>query len=72
MRVYCDNCGKKASKSRKEIEKTNHSFCSKECYFEYKRRHPMDFIKMPKKQDTHYQNKLKSWADMRQMNESRN
>lgn len=36
MKVICDNCGKKFTKKRNQVNKTNHNFCCTECFGKYK------------------------------------
>jgi len=43
MLIYCEQCGKKTTHSRKQVENSNHSFCCKKCYYEYKKSHPSEF-----------------------------
>ena len=45
MKVICDNCGEKFSKTRHEVRKHNHNFCSQKCYGEYKTKHRLGSTK---------------------------
>jgi len=35
LRVRCDNCGKHFDKKPSEVERHEHNFCSRECYWEF-------------------------------------
>lgn len=39
MMVICDFCGKLFSKNMNDIKKTNHNFCDKNCYHDYRKKH---------------------------------
>jgi G:T-mismatch repair DNA endonuclease (very short patch repair protein) len=36
--VMCDHCGTVIEKPNSELKRTSHSFCSRECYYKFKRR----------------------------------
>ena len=38
IRIICENCGKSKCKSASEVRKRKHHFCSKDCYWEYRKR----------------------------------
>ena len=64
--MVCDNCGKKMTKARKHVLSTNHNFCCRKCYFDFKRKNPKMFNKLKgKKQNRSYQDKLKKWAEIK-------
>ena len=41
IRVTCETCGKSVCKPPRQVREANHHFCSKECYYEYRRKHKL-------------------------------
>jgi len=41
MLVLCEHCGKEFNKSKRDIKRTKHNFCCKECYKKYRASHRM-------------------------------
>jgi len=61
MLTRCDNCYKKISKIPCHIKDNKHNFCSRNCYFEFKKKYHEEFKQVHKK-DYSAQRKIKNMA----------
>ena len=65
MMVKCDNCGKKVNIHGKKRKSWKHHFCNRDCYIEYKRKHPRHSKNHNKKYNWNMQRKLSKLAELR-------
>lgn len=55
--IKCDYCGKEFNKGKKNIEKSKHNFCCKECYNKYSVKNSNDYVIKDKYCELHIKNK---------------
>ena len=70
IEVKCENCGNKTRKSQYELSKSKHHFCSKKCYYIYKKNNKSIYTKnyhikklnmFAAKRNELYQKQEKNW-----------
>ena len=60
IEVNCENCGKKTFKQSYQLQKYNHHFCSRNCMFEYRKKHGIG-----KRRNNYHFQKLVTFAELR-------
>jgi len=48
IKTICETCGKVIYKQRGLYETAKHHFCSRECFFKYRAKHPNEYKKLYK------------------------
>ena len=63
MKTHCENCNEFIHRKPRLIRKYKHSFCDKDCYLMYRRKHPEEYTSNTKK-DLSQLRKIKKMAEI--------
>ena len=63
MQIICENCGGNGYMKLCYVKRWEHHFCCRECYLEYRRKHPEKYV-TKKLKNLKSQHKLKHFAEV--------
>jgi len=63
VQVICDNCGKKANRTPRQVRLTKRHFCSRDCFMEYRMKKSNGYA--TRKYDSKTLNRIKYFGEVR-------